>query len=1061
LIERMPPVPNESNPELRPAMVSVEPQDIENLLSLNPKIKPYANAVPSAVTKKVKKHWKRNEDKAENLKCNSCSPLYKNFDDIKHTTLSERGALREAARCLKCADAPCQKSCPTQLDVKSFIGSISTKNYYGAAKAILSDNPLGLTCGMVCPTSDLCVGGCNLAAAEEGAINIGGLQQFAVEMFKKMKISQVLPPDVPNPLPESYKSKIAMLGCGPASISAATFLGRLGYTDITIYEKSDYLGGLNTSELPAYRLPYDVINFEIDLMKDLGVKIVNGRALSTEDLTVSSLRKEGNDVVFIGIGNPDAKTIPMFNGLTEEQGYYTSKAFLPKVSRASKPGMCGCKTSKLPEIFGTVIVLGAGDTAFDCATSALRCGARRVFVVFRKGFINIRAVPEEAELAKQEKCEFVPFLSPQEVVMKNGRIGGLKFFRTEQDDDGHWLEDSEQPTKLKCDFVISAFGSGLYDAKVKEAMAPLKMNRWGTPEVDTNTMETSEPDVFCGGDLAGVAETAVEAVNDGKIAAWSIHRYIQQQSNVKVDSTPRLPKFYTAMDQVDISVEVCGIKFLNPYGLASAPPATTCGMIRRGFEAGWGFAVTKTYGLDKDIVTNVAPRIVRGTTSGHNYGPGQGAFLNIELISEKTAAYWTQGVTELKKDFPEHVILASIMASYCKEDWQELAIGAEAAGSDGLELNLSCPHGMGERGMGLACGQNPDMVRNICSWVKEVTSLPVFAKMTPNVTNIVSIATAAKEGGADGVTAINTVSGLMGLNMKGVAWPSVGKSKKTTYGGVSGNAVKPMALKAVSSIAKALPGFPILATGGIDSADVTMQFLLAGASVMQVSSAIQNQDFTVVDDYITGLKALLYLSQVEGLEEWDGQSPPTARTQKGKAVLSVSDVIGKSLPNFGHYAKEKAELIAQKKAAADLYAPSQLPQQNRPENKLKSLPPKVAEVIGRALDKIGSYSDLDNREHVVALIDPEMCINCGKCYMTCNDTGYQAIEFDPETHLPTVKNDACTGCTLCYSVCPIIECIQMVPREGLYEPSRGIKLSSDWKPRLPDMQLRKDQAVVQ
>lgn len=108
--------------------------------------------------------------------------MTKNFDDIKHTTLSERGALREAARCLKCVDAPCQKSCPTQLDIKSFITSISNKNYYGAAKAILSDNPLGLTCGMVCPTSDLCVGGCNLYATEEGPINIGGLQHFAMDV---------------------------------------------------------------------------------------------------------------------------------------------------------------------------------------------------------------------------------------------------------------------------------------------------------------------------------------------------------------------------------------------------------------------------------------------------------------------------------------------------------------------------------------------------------------------------------------------------------------------------------------------------------------------------------------------------------------------------------------------------------------------------------------------------------------------------------------------------------------------------------------------------------------
>lgn len=112
----------------------------------------------------------------------SCASKERNFDDIKHTTLSERAALKEASRCLKCVDAPCQKSCPTQLDIKTFITSIANGNYYGASKAIFSDNPLGLSCGMVCPTSDLCVGGCNLYASEEGPINIGGLQQFATEV---------------------------------------------------------------------------------------------------------------------------------------------------------------------------------------------------------------------------------------------------------------------------------------------------------------------------------------------------------------------------------------------------------------------------------------------------------------------------------------------------------------------------------------------------------------------------------------------------------------------------------------------------------------------------------------------------------------------------------------------------------------------------------------------------------------------------------------------------------------------------------------------------------------
>lgn len=752
------------------------------------------------------------------------------------------------------------------MDVKTFIGSIATKNYYGAAKAILSDNPLGLTCGMVCPTSDLCVGGCNLEASEEGAINIGGLQHFAVEIFQKMKVPQVLPPNIPNPLPESYKQKIALIGCGPASIGCATFLARLGYNDVTIYEKEEFVGGLNSSELPAYRLPYDVVNFEMDLMKDIGVKVETKRYLGTSDLTLNKLKNDMNcQAVFVGIGNPEPKVIPIFQGLTEDQGFFTSKSFLPKVARASKPGMCVCK-SQLPQLHGTVVVLGAGDTAFDCATSALRCGAKRVFVVFRKGFVNIRAVPEEMELAKQEKCEFLPFMSPHQVVVNPAtkKISHIVLARNEQNEEtGDWYVDEEQLMKKKCDFIISAFGSALYSDDIKAALDGVKLNKWGNVDIDPLTMtSTSLPWVFSGGDVAGTAETAVEAVADGKLAAWSIHKYLQSLHNVQVSKEPQLPKFHTAIDQVDLSVTLCGLKFPNPFGLASAPPATTWPMIRRGFEAGWAFAVTKTFSLDKDIVTNVAPRIVRGTTSGHTYGPGQGAFLNIELISEKTAAYWCQGVKEMKRDFPDRIIISSIMCSFDKSDWQELAKMAELSGTDALELNLSCPHGMGERGMGLACGQDPDMVRKICQWVREVTTIPFFAKLTPNVTNIVVIARAAKEGGADGVTAINTVSGLMGLNAKGHAWPAIGQEKRTTYGGISGNAVRPMALRAVSAIANALPGFPILATGGVDSADVALQFLHAGAPVMQVSSAIQNQDFTVIDDYTTGLKALLYLEVI-------------------------------------------------------------------------------------------------------------------------------------------------------------------------------------------------------
>lgn len=1014
--------------------LSKELPDIENLLSLNPRVKTQCTVIPTADTKVNKKHWKRNDDRS----CGAAPKLKNNFEDIKHTTLSERGALKEAARCLKCADAPCQKSCPTQLDIKSFITSIANKNYYGAAKAIFSDNPLGLTCGMVCPTSDLCVGGCNLQASEEGPINIGGLQHYATEVFKKMGVHQILPPNV-KPLQHPNK-KIALLGGGPASLSCATFLGRLGYKDITIYEKRSYLGGLSTSEIPQYRLPVDVVNFEIDLVKDLGVKFELNRSLSTKDLTVKGLLSSGHDAVFLGIGLPEPKVDAVFKDLSEDMGFYTSKSFLPRVASGSKPGVCACKASQvMPELYGNVIVLGAGDTAFDCATSALRCGAKRVYVVFRKGSSGIRAVPEEVELARNEKCEFIPYMTPRKVIIKDNKIAAVEFCRTEQDENDQWIEDDEQITRLKANFVISAFGSGLYDSDVISAMAPLKINKWNLPEINHTTLQCSEPSVFCGGDLAGTADTTVESVNDGKVAAWSMHCYLQ---GMPLDTPASLPLFYTEIDNVDISVEMCGIKFENPFGLASAPPTTSAAMIRRAFEQGWGFVVTKTFGMDKDLVTNVSPRIVRGTTSGYNYGPQQGAFLNIELISEKRAEYWFRSIAELKRDFPEKIIIASIMCTYNEADWVEMATKSEACGADALELNLSCPHGMGESGMGLACGQDPVLVEGISRWVRKAVKIPFFVKLTPNITDIVSIAMAAKRGNADGVSAINTVQGLMSLKADASPWPAVGLEKRTTYGGVSGNATRPMALRAISSIANKLPGFPILGIGGIDSGEVALQFLHAGATVLQVCSSVQNQDFTLIDDYCTSLKTLMYLKDnppPENAQFWDGQSPPTFKNQKGKPVLHLTGEGNKPLGFFGPYLKEReqkmAELRLQKGPQWDASAENQisLASTKTSVNKVR----KVSDVIGKALPHIGSYKSLDNKLQKVALIDDDLCINCGKCYMTCNDSGYQAIEFDADTHLPHITDD-CTGCTLCVSVCPIIDCITMVPKKIPHVIKRGL-----------------------
>lgn len=898
---------------------------------------------------------------------------------------------------------------------------------------IFSDNPLGLTCGMVCPTSELCVGGCNMFDTEEGPINIGGLQHFATEIFRKMNIPQIRDPSLPSldKLPESYKSKISLVGCGPASISCATFLGRLGYQDITIYEKNSFGGGLSTLEIPQTRLPQEVIDFEIQLMKDLGVKIEYGYELG-KNLTIEQLLKDGSKAIFLGIGLPDPQPNKVFQGLTEKEGFFTSKSFLPSVTKVTK--QCGdCKTHKLPKLYGKVLILGAGDTAMDCATSAIRCGASRVTIVLRRGFNDIRAVPEEFEQPKEEQVDLMPHCLPKQVIVRDGKIVACEFYKTEVDNDGNCVIDEDQFVRVKCDFIVSAFGSTLNSEHVIKALAPVKINDYGKVSVDKE-MKTNIQGIFAGGDVSGNG-TTVEAANDGKTSSWFIHKYIQGLHKLEVEKEPKLPMFFTPIDLVDLSHDICGIKFKNPFGLASATPCTSTAMIGRAFEQGWGFAVTKTFSMDKDLVTNVSPRIVRGSTSGPKYGPGQGSFLNIELISEKTASYWIKGIKELKKKFPDHVVIASIMAAYVKEDWVTLAKACEEAGADALELNLSCPHGMGEKGLGLACGQDVKLVKGICEWVRATVKIPFFAKLTPNITHIVPIARAAKEGGANGVTAINTVSGLMHVRPDSNAWPNVGQDKRTTYGGMSGNATRPIALKMVSEVAKAFPDFPILATGGCDSADATLQFLYVGAQAVQICSSIQNQDFTVVQDYITGLKALLYINSKNSFKDWLGQSPPNKKENHIQGT-----------PRFGPFLEKRREIVVKEVEEKEMVIEKEFINKERESTKLEN-PPKIQDFIGKAIPKIGQWYQLNREQQVIALVNDDLCINCGKCYMTCNDSGYQAIKFDPITHIPKVLEKECTGCTLCASVCPIIDCIEMVPRksENPYKPKRVIPNDEKFK----------------
>ncbi|KAJ6252976.1 dihydropyrimidine dehydrogenase [NADP(+)] [Anaeramoeba flamelloides] len=975
--------------------------------------------LPTSVNRVEKIKWKRN------IPCKGCEKSF-DFKDIKHTTLTEKEAVKEARRCLKCADAPCTKGCPTSIDIKNFIQCISSRNYYGAAKTILSDNPVGLSCGMVCPISTLCQGNCNLT--NEEPINISGLQTFALERFRQMQIPQIMDPKIdPKKLPESYSTKIALVGCGPSSICAATYLARMGYKDITIFEKNSYPGGISSNEIPSFRLPFDAIKWEVSLMEDLGVKVKYNTPLEKNGMTINKLKEDGFKAVFVGIGLPEPHVIPAFEGLTEENGFFTSKEFLPRVSLSSKKGIIENLT-ELPNLSGHTLVLGAGDTSIDCALSAFRCGAKRVSLCFRKSTDDMRAVEDELLSAREEGVELQPYITLKSINQENGKIVSCTFYRCDKDEEGNYYTDKTQTVTMKCSNVISAFGSNIKsNNELVEALNPITLNNWGLANVDPETLQSKDAEwVFVGGDLAG-GKMTVEAANDGKTAAWNIHSYIQQQNgNEEIKKQkPSVPKFYTEVDLVDLSTTVCGIKFENPYGLASAPCCTTSSLIRRSFEAGWGWCVPKTFTLDSDIAFNVSPRI--GSENNHNLGPNQEGFVNIELTSDKSCHYWCKAFKELKEDFPEKVIVASIAARCIKEEWQQLAKMCEESGVDGLELNLSCPHGLKDRGMGTALGVNPKLVTQVCKWVKEASKLPLFAKLTPNITDVREIAQAAIEGGADGITMSNTVQSMLNINSNGTSYPSVGKKEhKTAYGGLSGNYIRPIALRMVSSVNKRFPKVPIFGLGGIDSADIAMKFIMAGSNVVQVGSAVMNADYGVIGDYITGLQCLLYMKSRKDLREWEYQGPNLKHYQPKEEIYK------KSVPLFGNYLKEKLEKEKPKKEKMRFSEQLTLskPVQDKPI-------PKLEELVGIANKLVTSWSGLSHKttDHVVALIaNEETCLNCGKCYMTCP---YDAIDFNEKTHIPLINED-CTGCGTCITVCPVIDCIKLVTREIPYIVKHGL-----------------------
>ena len=457
---------------------------------------------------------------------NYCSPLditqiERNFADID-PALTEAEAIHEANRCLYCYDAPCMHACPTHIDVPGFIKKIASGNLLGSARVIFDANPIGATCARVCPVEVLCEGACVEGTLLQKPIEIGRLQRYATD-YTLTNGKHVLHRG------EHNGKSVGIVGSGPAGLSCATYLARLGY-DVTIYERRPLAGGLDTYGMAEYKMSQAVSQAEVDQVAKLGVKILlntevgagsgspaktgelkwpagTGPGGDAETIPLQSVSfadlQQWHDAIFLGVGLGDTNKLNIPGENLE--GVYDALHFIERIKSR--------EWQSVP-LGKTIAVIGAGNTAIDAVTQAKRLGAEKVMMVYRRAEKDISAYHYEYELAKKDGIEFVWQAAPIGILSdeENLKVTALRCEKT---------NGSLQIFEIPCDMVIKAVGQQK-KRSFFENVAGVATDEKGRVVIN-ESMQTSNPKIFAGGDCANGGAEAVDAAQMGKFAAQGIH----------------------------------------------------------------------------------------------------------------------------------------------------------------------------------------------------------------------------------------------------------------------------------------------------------------------------------------------------------------------------------------------------------------------------------------------------------------------------------------------------------------------------------------------------------
>ena len=463
----------------------------------------------------------------------------KNFEEVA-LGYTEEMAVNEAKRCIHCKNKPCQTGCPVGIDIPEFIGHVAEGDFEAAYQVIARSSSLPAVCGRVCPQESQCEGKCTRGIKNE-PVGIGRLERFVADWHRENVHTAPV-------VPASNGHKVAIIGAGPAGLTAAGDLAKLGYK-VTVYEALHVAGGVLMYGIPEFRLPKAIVQQEIDGLKKMGVdfecNMVIGKVLTIDEL----MDEYGYEAVFVGSG----AGLPRFMGIPGEslKGVYSANEFLTRsnLMKAYLP------TSKTPIRTGRkVAVVGGGNVAMDVCRTAIRLGAKDTYIIYRRSQAEMPADAEEVAEAMEEGVQFRFLTAPVEILGTDGKVTGIRVERMvlgEPDEKGRRkpVGTGEFET-LAVDSVIGAIGQTV-DWGTLDTGA-LTTTKKGTAEADALTYQTAQPDIFVGGDCYTGPKFAIDAIAAGKEAAISLHRYVHPGQTLTAGRDRRV---YKALDKEHVLIE--------------------------------------------------------------------------------------------------------------------------------------------------------------------------------------------------------------------------------------------------------------------------------------------------------------------------------------------------------------------------------------------------------------------------------------------------------------------------------------------------------------------------